>query len=191
MTRPSSGACAGQCCRPQKPSTRAAFPAPTTSVLPRGGCGRLSRENLERIRAATGGMKRIDEQLLPRSTVPASDPSGSKHLPGTVNAKQLLIDSFHAAVAAADPLKFSRDTSHSLPAEERLVVGAGKAARGRWVWASSSTGRRRHRSRAWSSPATATACHQPDQGDRGWPRCRRGGRDRGEGILPRCRGLGQ
>jgi len=45
-----------------------------------------------------------------------------------MNAKQLLIDSFHAAIAAADPLKILPAHLPRHPKGRTLVVGAGKAA---------------------------------------------------------------
>src|SRR5690606_25953771 len=45
-----------------------------------------------------------------------------------MNPRQLLIDSFHAAVAAADPLKILPAHLPKPPKGRTLVIGAGKAA---------------------------------------------------------------
>jgi len=71
--------------------------------------------------------------------------------------KQLLTQSFQAAVAAADPLKILPAHLPHPPSGETLVVGAGKAA------ASMALAVEQHwpgtrRWRAWSSPAIGTGC---------------------------------
>ncbi|MEY3720419.1 MAG: hypothetical protein RL618_938, partial [Pseudomonadota bacterium] len=45
-----------------------------------------------------------------------------------MNSRRLLTDSFHAAVAAADPLKIVASHLPSPPKGRTLVIGAGKAA---------------------------------------------------------------
>lgn len=45
-----------------------------------------------------------------------------------MNYRQLLLDSFHVAVAAADPLKIVAQYLPARPEEKTLVIGAGKAA---------------------------------------------------------------
>ena len=72
--------------------------------------------------------------------------------------RELLLGSFQAAVAAADPLKIVPPHLPPPPKGRTLVVGAGKAAASMALaveqhWPASRAARR-----AWSSRATATAC---------------------------------